>query len=75
MCSLPELSSGIDQLRIAGVGAVVLDLRLSDKHGIETFNNAFLVSPGVPILILSGPDAEATARQLVSSARVCHSPL
>ena len=74
-CDLRELSSGIDRSGNAGVGAVVLELRLADKHGIETFNNAFLVAPSVPILIAMGPDAEATTRQPASSARICQSQL
>jgi diguanylate cyclase (GGDEF)-like protein/PAS domain S-box-containing protein len=60
-----ELSSAIERLRNGGVGAVVLDLTLADSHGIETFNKVFLVASGVPILILTGSDAEAVARQAV----------
>jgi diguanylate cyclase (GGDEF)-like protein/PAS domain S-box-containing protein len=60
-----ELSSGIERLRNGGVGAVVLDLTLPDSHGIETFDRLFQASPRVPILILSGADAEETARQAV----------
>jgi len=62
---VPELSSGIERLRNGGVGAVVLDLTLPDSHGIETFDKIFQAAPSVPILILSGPDAEAMARQAV----------
>jgi diguanylate cyclase (GGDEF)-like protein/PAS domain S-box-containing protein len=60
-----ELSSGIERLRNGGVGAAVLDLTLPDSHGVETFDKLFHAAPLVPILILSGADAEATARQAV----------
>src|ERR1700691_1698256 len=62
---VPELSSGIERLRDGGVGAVVLDLTLPDSHGIETFDKLFQAAPSVPILILSGPEAEDTARRAV----------
>jgi diguanylate cyclase (GGDEF)-like protein/PAS domain S-box-containing protein len=62
---VPDLSSGIERLHKRGVGAVVLDLTLPDSHGIETFDKLFQAAPSVPILILSGPEAEETARRAV----------
>jgi len=62
---VPKLSSGIERLRNGGVGAVVLDLTLPDSNGIETFDKLFQAAPSVPILILSGTDAEEIARQAV----------
>src|ERR1700694_3892642 len=60
-----ELSSGIERLRKGEVGAVVLDLTLPDSQGVETFDKIFQAAPGVPVLILSGADAEETARKAV----------
>src|ERR1700730_6242689 len=60
-----ELSSGIERLHRGGGGAVVLDLTLPDSHGVETFDKIFQAAPGVPVLILSGADAEETARKAV----------
>ena len=60
-----ELSGGIERLRNGGIGAVVLDLTLPDSNGIETFDKLYRASPRVPILILTGPGAEGTARQAV----------
>src|SRR6202158_6368697 len=60
-----ELSSGIERLRNGGVGAVMLDLTVPDSHGVETFDKIFQAAPGVPVLILSGADAEETARKAV----------
>jgi diguanylate cyclase (GGDEF)-like protein/PAS domain S-box-containing protein len=62
---LTELSSGITRLRNGGVAAVLLDLTLSDSHGVETFDKLFHAAPRVPISILSSSDAEASARQAV----------
>src|ERR1700694_6116361 len=63
-----ELSSGIERLRRGGFGGVVLDLTLPDSHGVETFDKIFQAAPGVPVLILSGADAEETARKAVHRA-------
>src|ERR1700730_1872102 len=60
-----ELSSGIERWRSGGVGALVLDLTLPDSHGVETFDKLFEAAPRVPILILSGADAEEMAKQAV----------
>jgi diguanylate cyclase (GGDEF)-like protein/PAS domain S-box-containing protein len=58
-----ELSSGIKRLRSGGIGAVVLTLPDSLVGG--TFDKLFQAAPHVPILILSGADAEEMARQAV----------
>src|SRR5450631_452636 len=60
-----ELSRGIERLRDGGVGAAVLDLNLPGSQNVETFDKLFQAAPGVPILILSEPDTEAMARQVV----------
>src|ERR1700692_391158 len=60
-----ELSRGIERLRDGGVGAAVLDLNLPGSQNVETFDKLFQAAPGVPILILSGPDTEAMARKVV----------
>ena len=60
-----ELSSGIERLRDGDVRATVLDLNLPGVQAAETFDRVFQAAPGVPILILSEADTEATARQAV----------
>jgi diguanylate cyclase (GGDEF)-like protein len=60
-----ELSTGIERLRDGGVGAVVFDLTSPDSHGVETFDKLFQAAPRVPILILTGADAEEMARKAV----------
>jgi len=60
-----ELSRGIERLRDGGVGAAVLDLNLPGSQNVEAFDKLFQAAPGVPILILSEADTEATAREVV----------
>jgi diguanylate cyclase (GGDEF)-like protein/PAS domain S-box-containing protein len=60
-----ELSGGVERLRQGGIGAVMLDLSLPDCRGIETLDRLLQVAPDMPILILSDPDSEETARQAV----------
>jgi diguanylate cyclase (GGDEF)-like protein/PAS domain S-box-containing protein len=60
-----ELSRGIERLRDGGVGAAVLDLNLPGGQDIETLSPLFQAASGVPILILSNADTEATAREAV----------
>jgi diguanylate cyclase (GGDEF)-like protein/PAS domain S-box-containing protein len=60
-----ELSSGIERLRNAGIGAVVLDLSWIDSRGIETLDRLLQAAPGMPILILCDADGEEMARLAV----------
>ena len=60
-----ELSRGIERLRAGGIGAVVLDLNLPDSQGLQAFEKLLQTYPHVPILILTGPEGEQTARQAV----------
>ena len=59
------ISSGIERLRMKGVGAVILDLTLPDSGGIETFEKISPFASRLPILILSGPDTEEIAKDAV----------
>jgi DNA-binding NarL/FixJ family response regulator len=60
-----EISSGVERLRNGGIGAVVPDLTLLDRHGVETLDKLFQASSRVPVLILTEADAEEMARQAV----------
>jgi diguanylate cyclase (GGDEF)-like protein/PAS domain S-box-containing protein len=59
------VSSGIERLRIGGVGAVVFEMTSPDSHDIETFDKLFQAAPGVPILILVAAESEEMARKAV----------
>jgi diguanylate cyclase (GGDEF)-like protein/PAS domain S-box-containing protein len=60
-----RLSDGINRLQKRQSAAVILDLSLPDSHGIDGFDRVSMVAPRVPILILSGPEDEAAAKQAV----------
>src|ERR1700735_1379274 len=49
-----------------GADAILLDLCLSDSQGIATFDRLFALAAHTPILILTAPDQEASARLAVS---------
>lgn len=60
-----NLCSGLARLRSSGVGAVVLNLILSDSQGLETFSEIFKAAPLVPILIVSDSAGEELAMRAV----------
>ena len=47
------------------IAAVLVDLSLSDCHGIETFDRLFNVAPQIPILVLSATEDEDIAKLAV----------
>ena len=58
-------SDGLQNLD--GTEAILLDLDLSDAHGIDTFNCLLRAAPNIPILLLMDPQHEETARLAVQS--------
>ena len=60
-----SLSSGLQRLASGGVDVVLLDLRLPDSSGAETFLSLRDRAAGVPVVILSAADDEAQALQLI----------
>ncbi len=48
-----HLSDGIERLSSGGIDAIMVDLTLPDKQGIETFDALFAVAPHTPIMILN----------------------
>jgi PAS domain S-box-containing protein len=60
-----ELSTGIERLGDAGVGAAVLDLNVPGSQGTEKVDQVIQAALDVPVLILSERDTEASAQQAV----------
>jgi diguanylate cyclase (GGDEF)-like protein/PAS domain S-box-containing protein len=60
-----SLTDSLDRLNRLSVGAIILDLSLSDSQGIETFDKVSEAAPGVPILVLSTTEEEELAKQAV----------
>jgi diguanylate cyclase (GGDEF)-like protein/PAS domain S-box-containing protein len=61
-------AEGLRRLRRDGkerIAAVLVNLILSDSHGVETFDRIFQTSPDIPILVLSTHDHENAAKLAV----------
>jgi diguanylate cyclase (GGDEF)-like protein/PAS domain S-box-containing protein len=61
-----QVPEGLERLRKKDIGAVLLDSRLPDGHGIETFDKVQAAAPDIPILILADNTTEDVARHAVS---------
>ena len=59
------LSTGIERMSEAGVGAAVLDLNVPGGQVTEKVDDVIQAAPEVPVLILSERDTEVSARQAV----------
>jgi diguanylate cyclase (GGDEF)-like protein/PAS domain S-box-containing protein len=59
-----QLSEALGRLSKNAIDAVLLELSLSDSHGIETFDKLFSAAPDIPILVL-GNGNEALAKEAV----------
>ncbi len=60
-----RLSDGLARLAQGGIDIVLLDLRLPDSKGRETFKRIQTMVPDVPVVILSGNEDEELAVQLI----------
>src|SRR5438874_1900921 len=58
-----RLSRGMELLSSQKIDLLLLDLSLPDSHGLETFLEVYAHSPKVPIIVLTGNDDHALARQ------------
>jgi len=59
------LAAGLERLNQGTIKAVLLNLSLSDSHGIDTFDKLYEIACQVPILILSNVEREDHARQAI----------
>src|ERR1700692_4193243 len=62
---LVRLAATRQQPRPNGIAAVLVDLRLPDRQGIEAFDRLFEAAPQVPILVLTAAGDEAIAELAV----------
>jgi len=60
-----KLAQGIDIVESEYIDVVLLDLKLPDSEGLNTFQKMFAAAPHVPIIVLSGLDDETTAIKAV----------
>ena len=67
ICHVSRLSDALDRLAGERFDVILLDLNLPDAKGLNTVTQARLAAPGVPILVLTGLDDEATGTQALKS--------
>jgi PAS domain S-box-containing protein len=60
-----QLSTGLEQLAEGNVDIILLDLRLPDSHGLDTFTTAHSQASHTPIIVLSNLNDEKLAAQAV----------
>lgn len=60
-----RLSQGLEGLAAGGIDLVLLDLRLPDSQGIDTFNRVYEQTPSVPIIVLTATDNDELATESV----------
>ncbi len=64
--SLAETRRMLNETRIA-FDCIVLDTRLPDSQGLQTVQSVNEMAPRVPIVVLSGVDPKASAKDLLSA--------
>jgi signal transduction histidine kinase len=60
-----RLAEGIEIVESENIDLVLLDLKLPDSEGLDTFRRIFAAAPHVPIIVLSGLNDETTAIKAV----------
>jgi DNA-binding NarL/FixJ family response regulator len=60
-----RFSDGLQNLRDESVDIVLLDLKLPDSQGIDTFDKVHAVAPDLPIIVLTVTDNDALALEAV----------
>ncbi len=58
-----RLDAGLERLEAEGVDAVLLDLKLPDSKGYETFRRVQELRPSVPIVVLTGDEDDRLAKK------------
>ncbi|MEO6035354.1 MAG: SpoIIE family protein phosphatase [Verrucomicrobiota bacterium] len=63
--SVASLKQALERLGRGNIDVVLLDLSLTDSHGLETFSVLQASIPEIPIIVLSGLDDETVALNAV----------
>jgi PAS domain S-box-containing protein len=61
------MSDAETHLAKGGVDIALLDMGLTDAHGLETVRRSLAAAPGVPVIVLTGLDDEALAIEAVKA--------
>jgi PAS domain S-box-containing protein len=65
LTSTKSLSEGLDRLSVDGTDLILLDLKLPDSQGIETFDKIYAHAQSVPIIVLTVTDNDVLALEAV----------
>lgn len=65
LTSVKRLSEGFDHLADDGTDLILLDLKLPDSEGIETFDKVYAHAQSVPIIVLTVTDNDVLALEAV----------
>lgn len=65
--SAPSLAAGMQRLAAGGIDLTLLDLSLTDSHGLETFLTLKNEVSGMPVIVMTGTDDEALAVKAVQA--------
>jgi len=65
LAHVENLADGLDRMRAEYLRAVLLDLFVTDSHGLVTFERVHVAAPHVPILVLCARADEGLAQQAV----------
>jgi PAS domain S-box-containing protein len=65
LASVKRLSEGFNHLADNGTDLILLDLKLPDSEGIETFDKVYAHAQGVPIIVLTVTDNDVLALEAV----------
>jgi PAS domain S-box-containing protein len=60
-----RLSDGLQRLKDEKIDVILIDLKLPDSQGIDTFEKVHAVAPGLPIIVLTVTDNDALALEAV----------
>ena len=60
-----RLAEALDRIPIEQLDVILLDLKLPDEHGFQTFVRAYQAAPGIAILLLTGLDDQSLATEAV----------
>ena len=63
------MAQAVSRLQDGAFDAILLDLSLPDSFGVDTVAQVNAAAPGVPIVVMTGMDDEATAVEAVRRVR------
>ena len=63
-----NLADALRRLRAGGIDVLLLDLNLPDSRGVTSLNRVQTVSPGLPVIVVTGADDRHAVAALLASS-------